>query len=415
MASAPVWASMGNAPSSYGILPGDVASAQSLSLFSSQISAVYYNPANLVKDRRGSLTLGMLHADHDLKADGRRIEDRPSQQLMLGLKTDLSRLTSSDHPIYFGLMAGVEKYGREMLSFSSNTQSGPQYLTYGRQPLFLTAGIGTQLWRGIDAGIAARVTLHAEAKLYAGTSLGGDTSGEQLEVSAKPVVRPIVGFNLRWGETFCDQAECWLDNLETALSYRASSNTRTKVRADITVPGVIQSPGLQMAIRAYDAMQPDITTLGFKYDFGGMRLGLTGEYQAWGKQQRDLRHDTIKDQGQINFRDIIIPRVGMEVDLSDSLMLTVGVARERSPLASTRTLDVNYIDANKTVFGLGLSAQIPRVPLLAWPVQLDLGYQYQHLDKRDFQLSSSATPGSYATVTTRGDVNVFVGSVSVNF
>ena len=48
-----VSANMGNSPSTYGLLPGDIASAQALSIFNSQISAVYYNPANLAKDPRG--------------------------------------------------------------------------------------------------------------------------------------------------------------------------------------------------------------------------------------------------------------------------------------------------------------------------------------------------------------------------
>src|SRR5690606_7303081 len=89
-------ANMGNAPSTYGLLPGDIASAQALSIFNSQISAVYYNPANLAKDKRGELTGGIFHAEHDLEANGRRIVDEPSQQLQLGLKTDLSSLSTLD-------------------------------------------------------------------------------------------------------------------------------------------------------------------------------------------------------------------------------------------------------------------------------------------------------------------------------
>src|SRR5699024_12176308 len=61
-------ATMGNLATTYGLLPADIATAQALSMFNSQASAVYYNPAYLAKDSRGELTSGLMHADHSLKA-----------------------------------------------------------------------------------------------------------------------------------------------------------------------------------------------------------------------------------------------------------------------------------------------------------------------------------------------------------
>ena len=56
-------ASMGNLGTTYGVMPVDVATAQSLSMFNDQVSATYYNPAYLTKDTRGELTAGILHAE----------------------------------------------------------------------------------------------------------------------------------------------------------------------------------------------------------------------------------------------------------------------------------------------------------------------------------------------------------------
>ena len=50
--------SMGNIGTTYGVLPFDLATAQALSLFNSQTSATYYNPAYLASDTRGELTGG---------------------------------------------------------------------------------------------------------------------------------------------------------------------------------------------------------------------------------------------------------------------------------------------------------------------------------------------------------------------
>jgi len=147
-------ASMGNIGTTYGVLPSDIASAQALSLFNDQVSATYYNPAALAKDPRGELTTGLMHAEHELRAkslggadapirNGDVLQDSPSQQILLGMKTDLTSLTQYNHPIYFGLMLGVEKYGEEMLAFDSSTSQQGQYFEYGRQPLFLNLGGAT--------------------------------------------------------------------------------------------------------------------------------------------------------------------------------------------------------------------------------------------------------------------------------
>lgn len=69
--AAPAFAAMGNTASSYGLFPGDVASAQALSMFNPQASSLYYNPSYLIKDPRGELTIGFLHAEQEL--DGKSL------------------------------------------------------------------------------------------------------------------------------------------------------------------------------------------------------------------------------------------------------------------------------------------------------------------------------------------------------
>lgn len=416
--SAGATAAMSNSASTYGILPSDIASAQALSLFTSQASAVYYNPASLTNDPRGELTGAIFHAEHDLKSNGNTIMNTPSQQLQLGLKTDLSSMSTIDHPLYLAVMLGAEKYTQELMAFSSETSEDGQYLRYGRQPLFFTVGVGTNIWRGIDFGVAFRLMLHADATLNTRSTLGGDTSHESLHVSAKPVLRSIFGLNINWGETFCGRADCWADKLEMSLAYRSSADARTKVDSNVTVPGTIPDPGLNLNIFTIDGYHPETTSLGFLYDFGRTRLGVTGEYQAWSHLEHSLRGDTINGAGDVRLQDTIIPRVGVDVALNDHLTFTSGVAFEESPLLSTRNPDVNYLDADRWVVGLGLTAEIPPLPFMAYPVRLDFGYQYHRIEKRTFELESShpsTPPGVHGTAETKGDVQVFGGSLSLKF
>ena len=60
-------ANMGNTATTYGLLPTDIASAQALSMFNTQVSTTYYNPAYLAHSTKSELTAGLMHAEHNLK------------------------------------------------------------------------------------------------------------------------------------------------------------------------------------------------------------------------------------------------------------------------------------------------------------------------------------------------------------
>ena len=324
-------------------------------------------------------------------------------------------------------MLGVEKYGEEMLAFNSQTSTSGQYFEYGRQPLFLNLGGGTQIWRGLDMGLSARITLHSEAELVATSTLAGETSYETLNVSAKPSIRPIFGLNMDWGESFCGEGDsCWFNGLETAFSYRGYSNTNTTVDSTITIPGTVLDPGINLAITTIDSYQPNLYAAGLAYGRERWRVGVTLEMQEWSSLEEELEGDTIKDQAvntggapyELRFKDIVVPRIGGEFNINDTYKLTGGVAFSESPLDSNASLEVNYLDADKMILGLGLTAEYKSVPVLAYPVRFDLAYQYQQLDSREFDLydrRSPSFPQSYETVEAEGDVHVFSGSITLKF
>jgi long-chain fatty acid transport protein len=421
------YAAMGNLATTYGVLPSDVASAQALSLFNTQVSAAYYDPAYLAKDPRGELTLGALYGNNNLTAksdggsnpmvrNGDVLQGNSSQQVLLGMKTNLSSLTKFDHPLYLGFMLGAEKNGQELMSFNSTTSKQGQFFNYGREPLFLVLGGATQIVPGVDAGLTARVTLHSDASLVAQSDLAGNTQDEQLNVSAKPVLRPIFGLSVDWGRALCPDGQCWYDGLETAFSFRGYSNTETRVAANDVIPGTVPPPGLTIAINTYDAYQPNIYALGLLYNTDHYRFGVTGELQQWSTLGRQLNQDTIKDQANLSFRNVFIPRVGMDARINDTYTLTTGVSYEKSALVSNESLDVNYLDNDRIILGVGATAEIRDPWIFAFPVRLDIAYQYQMMRDRTFQLASSSAPSNpYETVTAGGRVQVLTASLSLKF
>lgn len=417
-------ASMGNLGTTYGVMPVDVATAQSLSMFNDQVSATYYNPAYLTKDTRGELTAGILHAEQELRsanpnADGDVLSNSPSQHVLIGMKTNLGSLTRFDHPIYLGFIAGVEKYGKEMLAFSSKTTETGQFLQYGKEPLFLNIGGATQIWRGISAGASVRVTLDATANLDAVSTLGGETTRERLSVNAEPSLKTILGTNIDLGSTFCPDSECFLDGWESALIYRTKSSASTTIDSNIIVTQTIPEPGLSLAVSTIDSFQPETIGIGTQYQGENWRIGGSIEQQNWSELEDEFAADSIKDQGsvaaasRIEFDDILIPRVGGEYQLNKNFAVRGGIAYEESPLKSTRNPEINYLDTDKIVIGLGISATYDRTRLLAYPVRLDLGYQYQQLQERDFTLVDY--DGNETDVTADGDVHVVSGSITLKF
>lgn len=417
-------ASMGNLGTSYGVMPVDVATAQSLSMFNDQVSATYYNPSYLTTDERGELTGGILHAEQELRsarsdADGDIISDSPSQHVLIGMKTNLGSLTRFDHPIYLGFIAGVEKYGKEMLAFSSETSETGQYLQYGKEPLFLNIGGATPLWRGISGGFSVRVTLESTAELDAVSTLGGETSRERLAVNAEPSMKSILGTTIKWGDTLCPDSDCFLDGWESAFTYRTRSSASTSVNSNIIVTQTIPDPGLSLAVATIDSFQPETLGFGTQYKGDGWRIGGSVEQQNWSELEDEFGRDTIRDQenvssaDRIRFDDILVPRIGAEYELGQHFAIRGGLAYEESPLKTTRNPELNYLDTDKIVAGLGISATYNRTRLLAYPVRLDIGYQYQQLQERDFTIVDF--DGNEQEATADGDIHVISGSITLKF
>lgn len=413
LASGLLHASYGSIATNFGLLPQDTATAQALSMFSNQPSAVYYNPAYLARDRKGAMSAGFLFTEQDLRAPGWGtpdkvvvddvINDRSNYNVTLGFKTDLSKMLKDDRAIVLGFMLGSERTGTNLVAFNSTTSTGAaQSLRYGQQSLFLSLGAGLNLARGIDVGAASRITLAASAKLDAVAQLNGQTSYETLQVSAKPSIQPITSINFNIGEMLCPNNKyCWAKGLEIAGSWRYES----AYSAGVTAGAGVQSAGgavLPLLINTIDSYQPEAFGGGIQYNMYKLRLGASAELQRWSRLNRLLRENTVLDQAGLEFRDVVIPRAGFEYRLDNEISFLGGVSYEQSPLKSNQSLNVNFVDNDRIVMGLGMSYLIEQAMFLSQPVRLDFGYQYHLLRDRDFLL---VTDKGYNGTTSPGCPN----------
>src|SRR5690606_11575728 len=171
---------------------------------------------------------------------------------------------------------------------------------------------------------------HADATMETYSTLAGETSREQLEVSAKPVMAPILSVNMNAGETWCSRSPCWLDKLDTALVYKGEAYGETNVDANATIPGTIAPPGLDLIISTVAGYSQEIITTGARYQFGKFTVGATAEMQRWSQLEDLLEDDDIKSDANIQFKDIVIPRIGVQYQFNEQLTLTSGIAYEES-------------------------------------------------------------------------------------
>lgn len=440
---------MGHTSINVGLLPSDVATAQAFSAFSDQASAVLYNPASLTRGSEGELTGGLFFIEPSLEVssdggenaperDGSVLSDERSEQVLIGMKTDLSRLVKMDHPVYFGFIAAVEEFGGDLMAFESRVADEGQFFQYDRQPLFMTLGAGTSIWRGIDVGLATKVTLHADAMMRTHSTLDGDTSREDIRVEAEPVMAPIVGINVALGDTFCDTDPCgwaWMDHLDLALVYRGFSKSKANVDAVAVVPGTVPEPGLPLAIRTIDSFEPEIVTFSGEYRWGNWRFGAGLEYQIWSRLEDELNRDDVREPAsELEFDDVLVPRLGVEYAFRDNITLRSGVAWQPTAFdpdedivrdgdgnvtADSRSTNeqVNYLDSDRFVLGLGATMDVADPPIIAHPVRLDFGYQYHHLRDTDYLLTGINENGDrYAEeVTAGGDAHAVSASISLQF
>ncbi len=142
------------------------------------------------------------------------------------------------------------------------------------------------------------------------------------------------------------------------------------------------------------------------------------EQQNWSGLSDKFDGDQVRDQANVRFDDILVPRIGAEYQLSRHFALTTGLALQPSPLEDGLTPDVNYYDNDRLIAGIGLAAEYDRTRVLAYPVRLDIGYQYHRMDDREFTLSTIGQDNATVTngaVTAGGDVHVVAGSVTLKF
>lgn len=407
-------ASLGNVATTFGLSPVDIASAQSFSLFNSQSSAAYYNPSALAAGDQAEMYVGLLSATPDITA-GEQNFDEATQPILAGMNVNVTELFNFTYPIYFGLIAGIENYGTEMMAFSSSTSDSGQLANYGEKPLFVAASGSIQIIPGFTVGAGAQVSLHADAAMSLESELDGTAAAnERVAIAAEPVITPIAGVTLDLGRMLCgNDISCAGNGISFAAAFRGESYGQANIKAAATITQTVSD--LPINLLTYDAYQPDIISVGVRFKTAMVSLALSAEQQNWSDLNTLMLADTVKDQASVGFEDIIIPRAGIELNFNDTVKLMAGASYEVSPLDPDKaTLDVNYLSADKLVVGAGFSYFHQGTGLSAYPWQLDLAYQLQVLAPTDHTITHQDSVND-SSVELEGTVSTISLSFTTKF
>lgn len=133
----------------------------------------------MARSPEGDLSAVVQYGDQELRAkslggsdpltrESDVLSDSSSELVLLGIKTRITGASESDtsRSMYLGINVGVDEYISNILPYQANTAEQGQFLRYESQPLYLAFGGAVRdLVRGVDAGLSARLTLAAKARL----------------------------------------------------------------------------------------------------------------------------------------------------------------------------------------------------------------------------------------------------------
>jgi len=196
--SSEAFAGVGGGAINFGLGPMSAGTAMSFTPFLQDPMAVYYNPAGLAQTKGNEISVFGHRGDTELRAkslggkapverEGDVLSDSASELVVMGVTIPIAAIGSNKREYFFGFNLGVDNYTKNFLPFDASTSLAGQFIRYQSEPLYIGLGVAkSDLIKGVDVGLATRITLDATASLDASSDLAGNTDSESVTMKAKP-------------------------------------------------------------------------------------------------------------------------------------------------------------------------------------------------------------------------------------
>ena len=377
-----VHAGLGNLATEHGLHPESVGSANAASLFLKGASASYYNPAGLTMGQKSSFEPGVVHVAPAFSRKSETYKEdlgTSAGYSVLSFKLDMAKGFGLSRRVNFGFNLAVADFGRKILSFSDSVAKDGQNLRYGKKPMFFNMGLGLAITENLSVGVGALATVDGEAQTDMHIETDGTTDEESFSISGDTRIFPLFSV-LYMGDSF-----------GVAVSYRSESYYHLSLNANNHLR-VLQDGPLPIKVKTLDTYTPETYALGLLARFGAFEAYLTLEsqrYSRYGYTASSL--STIQERAFVEYKDILVPRLGGRHQLWQDVAIWGGVSFEKSPLEQKTTDSLNYLIHDRWTYGLGTEYRYHRAGL--HPILLGFAIQGQRLSEREIALSYKSLAG----------------------
>ena len=378
----------------FGLSPKATGMGNAFSAVADDFSACYYNPGGLGQHDHHQLVFGyvfcqpslkqyhLLGSDEVLNAQ----EDTNFRSFLLGAVLDLTPIVDlRGRNFVLGAAAAVGDNFKAGFRFHEWPLDVPRFFRYGdgMYRLHLYVGLGLEVFKDIfyvgasinftqDIGIPRfDITIDLQQNVLQ-QDVDGDVDAE---------ISPIVGVLLKpfpW--------------LSLAYTYRDQAS----MNVPLTLTATVRQGKISIPIKAYlplrDFYLPWNMTVGLSVKpIASLLLAVDMTYYHWSSFLLPMREGTYPE-----FDNTLLPRVGVEYRLWDSLSVRAGYYYEPSPVPDQSNIRSNLLDFDKNVFSFGLGYAFQKLPVVGplpfrYPIALDGFFQYQWLADRT-QLKNTGQP-----------------------
>ena len=370
---------LASTPDTYGLSSRASATAGLVTFSSPDPVLAYQNPAYLTQARRLFTTVGLMSAaDFFSPIENVVTQGGASEEsLEVGnFETNYANLSG----INFGLVlplrhlfpklvlgtTGFFPFGSLASVNTSENYEAIYALYYNRPKRFsLISGIALEPFENFSVGISGNFYLTAGANTN--MDLNNSNSSVSLAMDIRPAISPIIGTRYTWNTWSFDLS------YHGVLDYQMVLENKSR-------PGMFGAHAPLIKFLATSSMfyDPAMIGAGISHLFkNGLQLGVHLDWKNWKKYQRSWSHVTFTNSQdmksflpEIQFRDVFVPSVGVEVPLW-ATFLRAGYRYEPQHLVFQEE-NSNFIDTPVHMASLGVGRTFGMVTV-------DLHLQYHYL------------------------------------
>lgn len=328
---------------------------------STDLSAVYYNVANLAFGSESTFSLGFSHIDYDFFVDGSPGDpEQESMRARDNITLGFSLLLPFE--LSLGVMVNLAPKVPQFFDQGS-PDSIPRFVMYGQrlEQISFMLGVAYKIAENLSLGIGTAALVNSNLDID--NSIPIWTKGlppqNRFSWTLEPNMAYYFGLHYRPAEDF-----------HLGVSYRTSLFHKMDAYAVTSVHAGGIPLDLNMLFEVYSWFSPAQVALGATYlpnDSSLISFDLT--WYDWSRYPgpflkvspaEDPALATIlefEEYKSPNFKDIVVPRLGLEVKPIDEVALRAGYSYRFSP-APLPSNEQNILDSNMHIGTLGLGYRL---------------------------------------------------------